>query len=78
MGRLADGTYVTVTCDSRMKRERGFTSPELREIMMELGCVEAYNLDGGASTQTVIGKRLISRKHHDVRRVSTVMTFLEN
>lgn len=77
VGRLADGTYVIVTNDSRMKRERGFTSPELQEIMMELGCVEAYNFDGGASTQTVIGKRLISRKHNDVRRVCTVMTFLE-
>lgn len=77
VGRLADGTYVIVTCDSRMKRERGFTSPELREIMMELGCVEAYNLDGGASTQTVVGKRLISRKHNDVRRVCIVMTFEE-
>lgn len=75
VGVLEDGSYIVVTSDGRMKGEKGFTLAELQDIMMNLGCVEAYNLDGGASTQLVIGERLMNRKLSDSRTIHSVMTF---
>lgn len=75
VGVLEDGSYIVVTSDGRMKGEKGFTLAELQDIMMNLGCVEAYNLDGGASTQLVIGEKLMNRKLSESRTIHSVMTF---
>lgn len=75
IGTMPDGSYIIVTSDGRMKGEKGFTIEELQQIMLDLGCVDAYNLDGGASTQTVIGKRLLNRKLSESRTIGTVFTF---
>ena len=54
IGQKADKTIVIVTCDGRTALDRGLTSSELADLMIELGCVNAWNLDGGGSTTTVI------------------------
>lgn len=51
-GIMPDGTFILYTVDGRQKSySMGFTYKELAERMAELGCVQAVNLDGGASTQ---------------------------
>ena len=75
IGIMDDGSYIIVTCDGRMVDEKGLTFYELQDIMYNLGCRNAYNLDGGASTQTVMMKELLSRKISKSRTVGTVLTF---
>ena len=43
VGTTADGKLLLVSASSA-------TIPQMRELMLALGCVEAINLDGGAST----------------------------
>lgn len=53
IGQKSDKTVVFVTCDGRTPLDKGLTSAELATIMQELGCVNAWNLDGGGSATTV-------------------------
>ncbi|WP_338063875.1 phosphodiester glycosidase family protein [Actinomyces ruminis] len=51
LGAIADGHYVFVVVDGRDKGySRGVTMTELAQIMADLGCESAYNLDGGGSS----------------------------
>lgn len=75
LGTLPDGSYIIITIDGRMVKENGVDFAGLVEIVQNEGCVNAYNLDGGASTQTVIGKRLINRLLSESRAIGTVITF---
>ena len=51
-GIREDGSFVLYTVDGRQKDYSiGFSMAELAERMLEMGCVQAVNLDGGASTQ---------------------------
>lgn len=54
IGLLEDGTMLIVSCDARTDIDIGLTSDQLQDVMLELGCIEAWNLDGGGSTSTVI------------------------
>ena len=51
VGITADGQVVIVVADGRQSPySSGYTYVELAEKMLELGCVDAINLDGGGST----------------------------
>ena len=51
-GVKADGSFILYTVDGRQKGySMGLTYAELAQRMRDLGCVQAVNLDGGASTQ---------------------------
>ncbi len=60
-GKRADGTIVLVTVDGRQPQKSvGMTIPELTQLMIELGCEEALNLDGGGSTTMVINNKVVN------------------
>lgn len=60
-GVRKDGAIVMVTVDGRQpKKSVGMTIPELTKLMLELGCIEAFNLDGGGSTTMVIKNKIIN------------------
>ncbi len=50
VGVTADGTLLMVAVDGRTAMGAGATIPELAALMVELGAVDAVNLDGGGST----------------------------
>ncbi len=51
VGIRRDGKWVLVVADGRRPDfSIGMTLPELAELMLSLGCVEALNLDGGGSS----------------------------
>ena len=54
-GIKADGSIVLVCTAGRRTTDNapGLTIPELGQIMLQLGCVTAYNFDGGGSTQMI-------------------------
>lgn len=60
IGQKADKTLIILTSEGRRDNEAGFTLPECAKILLQLGCVEAYNLDGGGSTQTVYNGVLVN------------------
>lgn len=53
IGQVGDLHYIFVVVDGRTSESYGVTCYELAEIMLELGCEQAYNLDGGGSSVMV-------------------------
>ena len=50
IGTTADGRILLVVVDGRAKEAAGMTMGELAATMLQLGCEQALNLDGGGST----------------------------
>jgi exopolysaccharide biosynthesis protein len=51
VGVTADGKVVMMEVDGRQTISVGFTTYEIAEMMIDLGCVYACNCDGGGSSQ---------------------------
>ena len=72
IGYYEPGHYCLLVVDGRQGRySGGLTMSELSRLMYTLGCVRAYNLDGGATVHmswgnTVINSPSKDRKVHDV------------
>ncbi len=54
LGLRKDGTLVILVADGRREQALGFTGPEMSEIFIQEGVVDALNLDGGGSTTLYI------------------------
>ncbi len=52
---------ILLVADGRQTESEGVSLPELAQVFIDLGCVEAMNLDGGGSTQMAVGGTLINR-----------------
>ena len=50
VGVTPDDRLILLTVDGRTELAAGMTCQELAEVMWELGCMDALNLDGGGST----------------------------
>ncbi|MEZ4761958.1 MAG: phosphodiester glycosidase family protein [Calditrichia bacterium] len=58
VGFTADNRVIMLVADGRSSTwSNGVSLPELANIMIELGCVEAMNLDGGGSSQMALAAR---------------------
>ena len=76
IGQLAPLTYALVTVDGRIDGSDGVTMEELAAFMNEqLGCEQAYALDGGNSSALVFHNKLVSVKDVSERDVSDVIYF---
>lgn len=54
LGLKKDGTLMILVADGRRPAALGFTGPEMTEIFLREGVVDAINLDGGGSTTLYI------------------------
>lgn len=60
IGYTKDNVLIMVTVDGRKEGSSGVTLNELANIMKELGCYEAINLDGGSSTVMYVDGKILS------------------
>ena len=74
MGITSDGTVLAVDCLGRRKDAVGVTITWLADKLVELGAVEAINLDGGNTTCMIFMDDVINRpadtKEKDLRTVN--------
>lgn len=54
---ISDRNYVLVTVDGRNPDRNGMSLFELQEVLQNLGCKDAVNLDGGGSTTMWVKNR---------------------
>ena len=59
-GQKEDGTIVWVVVDGRSKRNKGINIEQQASIMLELGCINALNLDGGGSSEMIINDEIMN------------------
>jgi hypothetical protein len=58
---VTDDGLLLVACDGRTDHDAGMTLSELASTLVELGAVDALNLDGGGSTSLVYDGQLRNR-----------------
>ncbi len=61
IGQMGPKHYLFLVSDGRSEESAGLTLYELAEVMQELGCELAYNLDGGGSTTMVFNGTVVNQ-----------------
>jgi hypothetical protein len=75
IGVTGKGEIINLVVDGRQDHSRGVTLQVLAEILLELGCVEAINLDGGGSSViSVNGEILNQPSDGNTRFIPSVVT----
>ncbi|MEJ5263595.1 MAG: phosphodiester glycosidase family protein [Ignavibacterium sp.] len=73
VGYTANNHVIMIVADGRQINSEGVGLPELAQIMIDLGCIEAMNLDGGGSTQMAVGNQYVNNPSEQ-RAVPTILT----
>jgi hypothetical protein len=74
IGYFEPGHYCLVVVDGRQPGySTGLTTTELSQLMFNLGCKAAYNLDGGQSTAMVFNGKVIDKPYNNGRSVSDIV-----
>lgn len=61
IGYTKDNSLIMLTSDGREGASIGLTLVELANLMKELGCVNAMNLDGGGSTVMYVKGKIVNK-----------------
>lgn len=78
IGQFGNGDYAILTLEGRgYDNSTGFSMPDAAELCVNLGMKFAYSLDGGGSTETVLGKKQINTIYENTtgRVVTTYIVF---
>ena len=70
IGQISENHYVFVVSDGRTKDSEGLSLYELATFMKSLGCITAYNLDGGGSSTMYFNGNIVNNPTTNGRRVS--------
>ena len=61
LGQLGPLSYLILACEGpENKDSEGFTLMDMAEMCKEMGCVNAYNLDGGSSSSVALNDQKIN------------------
>ena len=75
IGQIGPLTYAVVVVNGRTSDTVGVTMEQLATIMGDIGCQQAYNLDGGNSATLVFHNEIYSAKENKERSVSDIIYF---
>lgn len=77
IGYYEPGHYCFVCVDGRSDESDGVSLNELANLMEELGCESAYNLDGGKSSVMTFGSEVVNVAVDGGRRISNIIYIAE-
>ena len=77
IGYYEPGHYCFVVVDGRSSVSAGMTTTELASFMSELGCMQAYNLDGGQTSVMVWGDKVVSKPYKGGRKTSDIIMIVD-
>ncbi|MBE5806940.1 MAG: phosphodiester glycosidase family protein [Clostridiales bacterium] len=77
VGYYEPGHYCFFVADGRSKKAKGPTMQELAQVMHDLGCKAAYNMDGGDTSQMVFNDKVISNPSDGGRKCSDILMVVE-
>lgn len=76
IGYYEPGHYCLVSVDGRQSGySSGMTLTELSELFLTLGCVDAYNLDGGQSAMMIFRGQIVGQPYRGGRSISDILYF---
>ena len=78
IGYYEPGHYCFLVADGRQDGyAKGLTIPELAQIFKDLGCVKAYNLDGGGSAVMAFNHKTYSKQSNGGRDLGDILLIRE-
>jgi len=75
IGQIGPLSYVLVLAEGRSKDSKGVSHEELANFMFDLGCMQAFNLDGGNSATMVFNGGYYQNKSRDNERAQSDMIY---
>ncbi len=75
VGFTTNKHVILLTADGRQTNSQGVSLTELAQILLNLGCSDAMNLDGGGSTQMTIGSTYINHPS-EYRKIPTILAIV--
>ena len=78
LGYFEPGHYCFVVVDGRQEGSSGLTLKELAALMQELGCVRAYNMDGGNTSVMVAGGTIVNNPSGGGRPTTDIIAIVDN
>lgn len=79
LGWNAEHFFLVVVDGRQPRHSMGMTLPELGQYLAELGCTEAINLDGGASTELWLRGKILNRPcSGQERNTATTLVLLKS
>lgn len=76
IGQTGKLEYIIVAVEGRAEDSKGLTTLDLAELMKQLGCTQAYNLDGGQSSIMVFHNKIYNRiSNGNERTFSDILYF---
>lgn len=74
IGYYEPGHYCFVVVDGRQPGySDGYTLQEMSQLFAELGCAEAFNLDGGQSSEMAFAGKFVNRPYNGGRGTSDIV-----
>ena len=70
IGQIDTLHYIMIVSDGRTNESEGFSLKELSNILIEEGCITAYNLDGGGSSTMVFNGEVINKPTTNGKTIS--------
>lgn len=78
IGYYEPGHYCFLVADGRQDGyAKGLTIPELAQVFKDLGCVRAYNLDGGGSAVMAFNHKTYSKQSNGGRELGDILLIRE-
>ncbi len=77
IGYFEPGHYCFVAVDGRSSSSKGLTMSGLSQLMHSLGCVRAYNLDGGQTSEMIWKGAVINNPYKGGRKCSDIVMVSE-
>ncbi|MDR6550051.1 phosphodiester glycosidase family protein [Paenibacillus qinlingensis] len=80
IGQRADGVIIMIVIDGRQTKSIGASLKDVQELLLKEGCVNAGFLDGGASSEMVVGSELITHpsSRYGERRLPSGLLIFEH
>lgn len=80
VGYTSNNHVIMLVADGRQTASIGLSLTELANVMINLGCIEAMNLDGGGSSQMAVGGTLINLPEGGTfqREIPTMLAIVKN
>ncbi len=75
IGQLGPLNYIIVLVEGRTKDAEGMTHGELAALMFDLGCTQAFNLDGGNSATLIFNGEYYQSKSKSNERAQSDMIY---
>ncbi len=73
VGYFEPGHYCFILVDGRSSKSRGMTLAQLSQFVYELGCKEAYNLDGGQSAMLMFNGEMVNAPYKGGRALKDIV-----